>query len=308
MVSLPALLSDATDRLDDLLWLATVPLVLGLVALNNFEQLARSNGTNFGVSFGVPVPVTTAWSFVSLPNEAQGVTVETGSLATFVPFTALFLLGSAILGAGYLGSIDRILDGRRVDFLADVARYLAPFVGFGLLVLAAVLVTAGLVLVSVPLALLAFLLFFVGAYLLWAAPYLVVVADLDLGTSLSRSYEYAVDGGRYASYFVQYLLAVAVISLVATPVFTNAGVAGGLAGVVLLTPLGLVFDTATTSFVRDLVDGDGVEESGDTDHREGDAGDGDAGDGDDGDGDDGWGIDGVTDERAGTQSNIPVDM
>jgi hypothetical protein len=136
----------------------------------------------------------------------------------------------------------------------------------------------------------------------------VVVADLDLGTSLSRSYEYAVDGGRYASYFVQYLLAVAVISLVATPVFTNAGVAGGLAGVVLLAPLGLVFDTATTSFVRDLVDGDGVEESGDTDDREGDDGDGDDGDGDDGDGEDGWGIDGATDDHAGTQSNIPVDM
>lgn len=326
MVSLPALLSDAADRLDDLLPLAAVPLLLGLVSLNKFDQVAAAEGTHFGVSFGIPIPVTTGWSFVSLPNRAQGVTVETGSVASFVPFAALALLGSALLGAGYVGSIDRILEDRRIDFAADVRRYLAPFVGFGLLVLAALLVAVGLVLVAVPLALLAFLLFFVAAYLLWAAPYLVVVAEMDLGASLSRSYGYAVEGGAYASYFVQYLLAVAAISLVATPLFTNAGLAGGLAGVVLLAPLGLLFDTATTAFVRDFVDADGEDDPGDGDHRDGDGGNS-AGDGG---GDDDGGDDGGSDEdgdddgdvgndgdvggdedergRADPQSNIPVDM
>lgn len=258
MVSLPALLSHAAARLDDLLPLAGVPLVLGLLSVDNFRRVALE-GQHFGVKFGLPIPVTTGWAFLSLPTRGEGVYLSPADPANFVSVAAVVAAWSAILGAGYLGSIHRHLAGAERAFVADVRRYALPLFGFQVLVFLGVAVVVGIAVVGVPFLLLGISGLLVAGYLLWATPYLVVAAGLDLREALSESYERAVAGGEYAAFFGQYLVAVAAISLVATPVFVNLGVAGGLAAVVVFAPVGLVFDTAAMAFVRALVDEGGFD-------------------------------------------------
>jgi hypothetical protein len=158
---------------------------------------------------------------------------------------------TALLGAGYLGSIRRELSGVNRAFADDVRTYFGPVLGFELITLALVLAALAAALVALPLVLVVLLALFAFAYLFYATPYLVVVRGVDLPTALRRSYGYATSSREYASFFVQYLLAVAVVPVVATPVFTTS-VPGAALGTLVLAPVAVLFDTATTLFVRNL--------------------------------------------------------
>jgi len=201
--SLPALLSRAGERLGSLLPLAVVPLAIAVVSVERFRRIAESGAdVRFGISFGFPTTVTTAWDLLSLPSAGPGLNLPTERLET----TVLVML---VLAAGASA------------------------------------------LVALPLALVFLLALFAFAYLFYAAPYLVVVEGIDLPTALRRPYGYATSGGEYASFSVQYLVAVTVVPVVATPPFTTSG-AGAALGTVVLAPVALLFDTVTMLFVRDL--------------------------------------------------------
>lgn len=252
MVNLIALLSRAREYFGSLLPLAVVPLVLAAVSVEKFRRIAASNADfRFGVSFGFPTTVSTSWDLLSLPNAAPGLNLPTRSVET----TALAMLAaavfSALLGAGYLGSVRRELAGVERAFATDVRTYFAPLLGFELVNLTLVLAAVATALVALPLSLAFVLLLFAFAYLFYATPYLVVVEGIDLPAALRRSYGYATSSRGYASFFVQYLVAVGLVSVVATPLFTNSVPAAAL-GVVVLAPVALLFDTATMLFVRDL--------------------------------------------------------
>jgi len=288
MVRITALLSRAGEHLGSLLALAVVPLVLAAVSVEKFRRIAGSSADlRFGVSFGFPTTVSTAWDFLSLPNAAPGLNLPTGSVETTAVVMLVVTVLSAFLGAGYLGSVRRELAGLDRAFLDDARRFFGPFLGFELINLVLVLGAVAAALVALPLALGFVLALFVFAYLFYATPYLVVVEGIDLPAALRRSYGYAASGGEYASFFLQYLVAVALVSVVATPPFTTS-VAGAALGTVVLAPVAVLFDTATMLFVRDLTAAG---------ERAGDGGPGDAGTG---------GFE--TDDDAGAgQSNMPVE-
>ena len=262
MVSILALLSRAREHLGSLLPLALVPFALAAVSVEKFRRVAESTADlRFGVSFGFPTTVSTSWDLLSLPNAGSGLNLPTESVETTVLVMLLATLLSALLGAGYLGSIRRELAGVERGFLEDARTYVGPFLGFELVNLVLVLGAVAAALVALPLALVFVLALFVFAYLFYATPYLVVVEGVDLPTAFRRSYGYAVSGGEYASFFVQYLVAVALVSVVATPLFATSLVGAAL-GTLLLAPVALLFDTVTMLFVRDLTgaaDGSGDE-------------------------------------------------
>lgn len=252
MVSLPALLSRASEHLGSLLPLAVVPFVLAVVSVEKFRRIAESGADlRFGVSFGFPSTVATAWDFLSLPSAAPGLNLPTRDIGTTVLVVLVVAVLSALLGAGYLGSIRRELSGLDRAFVADARTYVGPFLGVELLQLVVVLGMLAAALVALPLALVLLLVLFAFAYLFYATPYLVVVEGVDLPTALRRSYGHAVSGGDYASFFVQYMIAAAVVSVVATPLFTTS-IPGAALGTLVLAPVALLFNTATMLFVRDL--------------------------------------------------------
>lgn len=255
MPSLTSLLSRAIDELDGSWFLAGVPLVVALLSVDNFRQPPNVD-FHVGVSFGFPVPVSTAWSFLSLPSSGVGVTVPFGSFALAAPYLLASALVTAALGAGYLGGIDRALRGERVAFLTNVRRYFLPILGFQLFVAVGSLLAFGVGVLLPPLLLLVIPLLLLAAYLLYPAPYLVVVEELGIVAALGRAYDLTVGGGAPLSYFFQYLLAAVAVSIPATLVFVNLGVAGLLLGCFALAPVALVFDTATMAFVRELVGAD----------------------------------------------------
>lgn len=252
MVRITALLSRAGDHLGALVPLSAVPFVLAVVSVEKFRRVAEAGADlRFGVSFGFPTAVTTAWDLLSLPNAAPGLNLPTGRIETTVPVVLAVTVLTALLGAGYLGSIRRELAGVDRAFAADARTYFGPVLGFELVTLALVLGALAAALVALPLVLVLVLVLFAFAYLFYATPYLVVVEGVDLPTALRRSYGYATSSGEYASFFVQYLLAVALVSVVATPVFTPS-VLGAALGTLVLAPVAVLFDTATVLFVRDL--------------------------------------------------------
>ena len=259
MANFVALLSRAGERIGSLLPLSLVPFVLAALSLDKFGRVAASNADfRFGITLGFPTTVSSAWEFVNVPRPSPGSNLPPGDLGA----TALVLLAvavlSAALGAGYLGSLRREFAGVERSFLDDSRAYFGPFLGFELLHLALVLAGLLAALVAVPLGLVVLPFLFAFAYLFFAAPYLVVVEGIDLPSALRRSYEHATSGEEYAFFFVQYLAGVGLVSVVATPLFSNS-VLGAAVGVIVLAPVALLFDAATMLFVRDLTGATGRE-------------------------------------------------
>lgn len=290
MPSIGARLSDGVDRLSehDLWHYALVPVLLA--ALNGHQirnVLDSPYDLHVGISFGVPIPVTDAWAFVSTPTPGGGVDVGPTTLVA-VGLFAIGIVLQGVLLAGYLGGLHRGLRGEPPAFAAGVREYWLSFLGFAVVLLAMFLPPALLALGPTALRGLVvvwLLVFVVGGYLLYAAPYLIVLHDVGLGRALGWSVSLATDGGAYLRYAVGYALVVLLVSVPATLVVANLSVAGVLLGVLGLAPVGLVFDTATLVFVGDLTDarGFGDDEDGRS-HRaalsprpeERDAGNGDA--------------------------------
>ena len=180
-------------------------------------------------------------------------TVPPEDIAVATVSAVLTALVAGVLGAGYLGSIARVLDGEKRQFRTDVRRYLRPILGFELLV------AVGSLVVVLAAATAPALLFVVGpaalvaAYLLYPVPYVAVVDGVGLSEAIDRGLAFTSDGGEALRFFAGYLLVAAVVSVPATLVFVNFGPVGGGVAAVALAPVGLVFDTATMTFVRETL-------------------------------------------------------
>lgn len=265
MPSIIARLRDASARLSehDLWSYALVPILLAALNGTKINNLLQSDQDfHAGISFGVPLPVTDTWSFVSTPAIGGGVQFSGPATLLGVGLFAFGLLLQGVLLAGYLGGLHRGLRGDQPRFGASVGEYWQRMLGFALLLLVLFLPPVLFTLASrsfgtrslAPLVLLWLVGFFVLGYLLYPAPYLIVLHDAGLGEALSWSVSLATDGGAYLRYALGYALVVVGISIPATLVVANVPVLGILLGIVGLAPVGLVFDTATLVFVADLTD------------------------------------------------------
>lgn len=264
MPSVLARLREASARLSEHgLWAyALVPLVLAALNGTKINNLLRADHDFYaGISFGVPLPVTDAWAFVSTPAVGGGVQFSGPATLVGVALFAFGLLLQGVLLAGYLGGLHRGLRGDEPRFGAAVGAYWQRYLGFAVLLLLLFLPPVLFTLAArslAPLVLLWLVLFFVVGYLLYAAPYLIVLHDAGLGEALSWSVSLATDGGAYLRYAVGYALVVVGISIPATLVVANVPVLGIPLGIVGLAPVGVVFDSATLVFVADLTDAEGL--------------------------------------------------
>jgi hypothetical protein len=284
----PAVRSDAV--------LLALPFVGTVLQFENALRVLRA-GPGGGVSFSFPTGFATLWTFVNVPP-AEGVVVRPVAFA-------FGLVAQAALTAVYVPRVvERVRPGRgETRIVPALSRYFPPLFALALALAGAgvVLVVAGVALG--PLVLLAVPLVLAVGYALYAAPFLVVVEDRGAVDAIGRSVDLATDGGSYASYGVQHLLLVAVVSLPASTVVRISG--GALVVVaVLATPLATAITGATASFVVDLADGHFDRDESDRDGRGSDAGSRDARDAHDADDVEAnhWGGEYDSDPRTGRDS------
>lgn len=255
--------------------LAVVPLVATLLDVGRLRRLlapptpAPTNDDSIGVvvsepdrvfsvTFGVPRPVSTLWSFVNA--QSNGLSAGPAGFDSVVVFAVAFLVSavvSGLLAAGYLGSIDAALDGR-FDFLAAVRSYARPLVGFTLLEAAVGLLLVGVGIVALPLVVVVAVGLFVLAYLFFATPYLIVVADIGLAPALGKSFELATTEGRVLGFFVGYVVVSAVLSVPISALAFAAEPVGLALAILVSAPVALLLNVATLLFVRDVVDEPGA--------------------------------------------------
>jgi hypothetical protein len=237
------------DRAQPVLVLGLVPALATLLDFGTVARaLLRPGGAHVGVSLSFPAPIADLWTFADLG--VAGGTLAAPSLLVL----ALLVVTEGVLAAGYLGSIDDHLAGRRVDFGANLTAYAGRMVVYhalwllltvGVALLLASLSVALLLVVGLPAILL-------GSYLLYGTPYLLVLRDEPLGRAIGRSVAYARDGGAYARYGLGYLGGVALASLFVSAVVANFGPLGLLLGVAAAGTFGLALNVATMAVVRDL--------------------------------------------------------
>jgi hypothetical protein len=244
---MPSLLSRASRTAGRVSEYAVVPVALTLFAFGKVLAAADRSSVSFNVKFSFPADVATLWTVVDPP--AQGIAVHSPTPLLFVP---VFLVVEAAVVAGYLGGIRDAHWERDPDFVAAIGDYWLSILGiravqfllFGGLAIALFAGGAGAaVLVGAP-------VLFVLGYLLWGAPYLVVLRDSDAVTALAESASLALDGG-YFRFSVAYAFAVSVVSVVVSPLVTSAGVVGIFVGAVLVAYPSLVGSAAATIVVDD---------------------------------------------------------
>lgn len=240
-------------RDSSLVVLAVVPLVTALFRIDNLLAIAGRGRLHVGATVGLPAPVVDAWALVDAPLA--------GTLLPSIGALVLVTFVQGLLAAGYLGSIAEAREGIGFTFLPNVAKYGGRMLAFAAVWLA---VTAALPLVAVAaggllgVALTPVVLAVSVAvtYGIWAAPYLVVEEDLQLGAAVARSLEYATESDRYLRFSLAYATGILAVSVVATLLLANLWIVGALLAVVLAAPAGLLLNVATAAFVGDLVDGE----------------------------------------------------
>jgi hypothetical protein len=245
MVSLLEYVRETCPRVRSDALLLALPLVGTVLQFENALRVLRA-GPGGGVSFSFPTGFATLWTFVNVPP-ADGVVVRPVAFA-------FGLVVQAALTAVYVPRVvERVRPGwGEARVTQALSRYFAPLFALALASVGIVLVLTGLVLG--PLVLLAIPLVLAVGYALYAAPFLVVVEERGPVDAISRSVALATDGGAYASYGVQYLLLVVVVSLPASTVVRTSVLDIALAAV-LAVPLAAVTTGATAAFVVDLADG-----------------------------------------------------
>lgn len=252
MVAFLELLADSWRRKRPVVALVVVPFVDAFLQYGNVERALAFDGVRFGVQFPFPAPLLTGWSFASVPSTGSGFHVV--EPVWLFPVT---VAAEGVLVAGYLGSLDEGFHTGSYDFAANVVSYVVPLFAFTVLLNAVVL---GFGLLGLEVGVLALVLAIPAllalAYVFWAAPFLVVVEDRGFLAALRRSAALAADGGEYAEFFLKHLLVGAGVSVVLTPVMTNAGAVGVVVGAAVGAPVAFTFTLATLRFLRAHV-GDG---------------------------------------------------
>lgn len=227
---MPSRYDRAVDVTRDSLPFALVPVAATLLSTANIAR-ALAAGPGGGVVFPFPTGLPTLWSYVSLPG-----TVASGSIGgplSLVAFVPLFLVGlvlTSALEAGFLGSLLRRLDGRRIDFVESVRRFVVRMLGVNVVRAAVVFAVAPLMVVP-PLAILVVV---VLMYLLYGLPFEVVVRDAAFTDAVETTVSHALDGGLYARFGLAHLVGGALGSLVLTTLVRNGGLPGILLGTALV--------------------------------------------------------------------------
>lgn len=258
MSSFTTRVTDAWETASDHLVLALVPVVTALLNTEKIGAILGFDGTHIGMRFGLPAGIVDLWQFTSVPT--TGLAVQIGIPITGPEAALLVPLGlgiNAVLMAGYFGSIRDVLQGEPFDFATNVRQYFSQFLGYTLIpiVLFAPLFVAGMQgrpAALGPVLAIGVLAFFVGSYLFFATPYLLVLAEMGVVRAAKRSFALAIDGGPYFRYALGYMGFVIVTSVLITGVVVNLGIAGVLIGTVGVAPLGLTLNIATMQFVKDL--------------------------------------------------------
>lgn len=246
---MPSLLARAARVAGRVSPYAVVPFVLSLAAVEKVLS-AGGRGFSMNVKFALPADVATVWTLVDPP--AQGVTLNTP-----VPLVALpiFLVVEAALVAGFLGGVRDAYRGRSPDFVGAASDHWLSILGVRVAQFVVFAGLGGAMLAAGPVGVLVALpLFFLLGYLIWGAPYLVVLRDSDAITALAESAEVARAGGDYLLFTIGYALAVAAGSVVLSPLVSTAGVVGVLVGAALVAYPAVVGAAAATIVVDESAD------------------------------------------------------
>jgi hypothetical protein len=266
-------------------WLAVVPLVAGLLSLDQLERAARADVT-IQINFGLPTPVAGVWTFLNAPTES-GVSVFGYSSTAAANRPELLLTGMGVAGGGlllvglltavYLGSIDDALAGRGSDPVENLRRYAPVTLVFAalqfcfllvLLVVGGGAIAAGSVTAAlfVPV----FIVALAGYYLLTPGVFVGVAADLDPVPAFRRGARVALTAD-YVVFALAYAALVAVCSVPLSAFAFTAGLPTILVTALVAAPAGLALNAATMAFVRQRVvdgtaapDGDAADGTGST--------------------------------------------
>lgn len=254
-----ALLSDAVSSAGRLAALAAVPLVASLARWRDVLALSTRPGSHLGVKLGLPHPLADLWTFVDAPAlERRELYVDapvvTGQgLSADVLIAALaFAVGTGLLIAGYVGSIDQFARQGRYDFLENVRRYGARMVAFQAVVYAVLLAIVGAALVHPVFLVVGLLVGLLAWVLFYLAPFLVVVEGRSLGDAFGRSFE-LVTSRREPLVFLALYAALVLLGSLPVSLLANADLPGVLVAALVASGGGLVLTVLAVLFVRDLV-------------------------------------------------------
>lgn len=212
--------------------LALVPVAASLLSGSKIARVQEA-GPGGGMTFPFPTGLPTLWTYVSVPTgSGSGVGSISGPLAfgVFVPLFIIGLLATSALEAGFLGALNRRIDGRSVDFVASMRRFTVRIVGVNLL--RAVLVFAMFPLIVIPP--LAIGVMLVLIYLIYGLPFEIVVRDMGFMEALEDTVSHALNGGDYALFGLVHLVGGAVASLFLTTIVRNHGLFGILVGTAIV--------------------------------------------------------------------------
>lgn len=262
MVSFRSLLDEGWERTESVRWLVVVPFCWSLAQVDAVAAVLGYRGFTVGLRFPVPSGVPTLWTFARVPSSGITVDAPLGAGGVLPPYVGLAVpvVVGGLLTAGYLGGLHAAMTpSRGRGFVEGVAHYGAQQVLY-----AGVVTLVGLALVglasAVPASLLfAFPAFFVGGYLFYATPFVVVTEERSLVDAFDRSYRLADGGGDHLSFFLGYVGAGALLSVPATLVAVNLGLLGVVLGALCTAPACLAFSAATLAYL----DGNGGAGEGD---------------------------------------------
>lgn len=256
------LLSDAAAAATRLVPLAVIPLVASLARWDDVTAVADRSRFNVSFSISLPHPLADLWTFVDTPTPGRGgVPVDTplavpGDLtAIALLVTAVYLLATGLLMAGYLGSIDQFIRQGRYDFLRNVLTYGVEFVVLQVVVFAVTIVLWSGFLADPWLGLVGLVLGFLCWVLFYLVPFLVVVEDRPLVDAFPRSLELVTTRTEPVVFLFLYA-GLVLVGSVPFSVITNADLPGLLAAAVLASVAGLFLTVLSVRFVRELVTAD----------------------------------------------------
>ncbi len=248
-------------------WLALVPLVAGLLSLDQLERAARADVT-MQINFALPSPVAGVWTFLNAPTQS-GVSVFGYSSTAVANQPDLLLTGVGVAGgslllvglltAVYLGSIDDALAGRSGDPLENLRRH-APvtlvFAALQFCFLLVLLVVGGGAIAAGSVTAALFVPLFVAAaagyYVLTPGVFVGVAADLDPVPAFRRGARVALTAD-YLVFALAYAALVAVCSVPLSVFAFTAGLPTILVTALVAAPVGLALNAATMAFVRHRV-------------------------------------------------------
>jgi hypothetical protein len=266
--------SRGVDVLTSRPWLALVPLVAGLLSVDQLERAAGADVT-MQVNFGLPGPVAGVWTFLNAPTRSgvslfgysgSAVRAQPELLVRGVVVGGGSLLLVGLLTAVYLGAIDDVLAGRSGGAVANLRRHAPVTVAFAalqLLALVVLLAAGGGLLASGPglggaaaLFLPLFLAAVAGYYLLVPGVYAGVAADLGPRRAFRRGVAVALTAD-YLVFALAYAVIVAACSVPLSAVAFTAGLPSILLVAAIGAPVGLALAAATMAFVHHHLDGVG---------------------------------------------------